>query len=222
VIRRSAPVLLGTISAAAASMAVAQDADVSVKDLSGGERAYIQTVLPFADCLVAHDAKEIPKFIEDPDQSRKIGRNFKKLYPECPSPKSSGEDATFLLQGAVLEALIRRDFGNVTAPADFADVPPLIYVKATDNRYLREDLALLMEPYDCTARRAPAKVQAIFRTEPLSAAEASAFAALNEDLVACHPKGESWQLRTYFARRFLAEAFYTLMKIDQRKKASVH
>src|SRR4051794_25000262 len=115
--------LLRTIATACAALplpAAAQtNADYAANELSRKDAEYLRTVRPFADCLVARGAKEIPKFLGDPDMSRGIGRNLAKSHPECPRPRSSNNDTTSSLQGAILEAMIRRDFGNVTAPANF-------------------------------------------------------------------------------------------------------
>lgn len=219
--KRLPRLICGLALAFATQPAVAQhDAQFRVKDMTRGQVAYARSARPFADCLVRLKAKEIPKFLADPDQSRAIGLQFPKAYPDCPRPSSSGSDTTFLLQTAVLEALIRRDFAGVTPPANFDRVPELVYVRNTDNRYLRQDSAILMQPYDCTTRRAPPKVQAFLSTAPASEQETAAFAGLKDDLVACHPKSERWALQAHFARRFLAEAYYTLMKVDQRSRAS--
>ena len=201
--------------------AVAQSPDYMAHELSKRDIQYLQTVRPFADCLVAQKAKEIPKFLGVADNDW-IGRKMREAHPECPAPKASEHNTTIILEGAILEAMIRREFGAVAPPPNFDHLPPFVYVKGTSNKYIEQDMAILMEPYDCTTRREPAKVRALLDSDPLSGQETSAVMALRSTLVACQPKGETWELRPYFVRRFLAEAYYTLMKVDQRRKAGTN
>ena len=200
--------------------AAAPRPDFEARELSRRDIEYLQTVRPFADCLVAQRAKEIPKFLGVADNAW-VGRQMRDAHPECPAPKASNDNTTVILEGAILEAMIRSEFGKTTPPANFDHLPQFVYVKDTSNKYIEQDRAILMEPYDCTTRREPAKVRALFDTEPLSSQETLAIAALRPALAACHPKGETWGLQPYFARRFLAETYFTLMKVDQRRKASV-
>ena len=65
-------------------------------------------------------------------------------------------------------------------------------------------------------------MHAFLSTQPLSTEEGAAFGDLKATFVACQPKGEKWELRAYFARRYLAETYYTLMKVDQRGKAGAN
>lgn len=213
-----------TLSAAAvistAPAAAQMPADFEARKLNRDDMEFVRAAGPFADCLVAQNAKEIPKLLGTHSAGNVwLARDMAKNHPDCPRPKSLGKDATFLLQSALLEALIRRDFGNTAAPASFSHLPPFLYVKDSDSPLSKELFANLIEPYDCATRRDPIKVQALLRTQPLSAEEGAALAALQTTLVACHPKGEKWEMQAYFARRFLAETFYTLMKVDQRAKA---
>jgi len=194
--------------------------DYEVLELKKGDAEVMRDARPFADCLVAHKAKEIPKYLGSLVYKVEwLARDMAKAHPECPAPKKLGKDATTFLQTALLESLIKRDFGGTPPPANFNEVPPLLYVKTTDNDVSKESFANLIEPYDCVSRREPAKVQAFLVTPPMSDAEAAAFTNLKATIVACQPKGESWELRAYFARRYLAETYYTLMKVDQRRKA---
>ncbi len=206
------------IAAIPIAPAAAQDADFWSRELSRSQTEYLRTVRPFADCLVMNQAKEIPKFLGTARNNSWVARDMAKAHPECPHPKSADQDTAFLLQGAVLEALVRRDFGNVAAPASFDQVPPFVYVKETSNELVRKMIAWVMEAYDCTTRRDPAKVQALLRTDPLSREEVVAFASLRSAIAGCQPKDETWVLRPYMARRYLAETFYSLMKVDQRRK----
>jgi hypothetical protein len=213
-------ILLATVVLSSASATAQMPPDFESRKLTRDDMEFIGAARPFADCLVAQNAKEIPKILGT-HSSRNVwlARDMAKNHPDCARPKSLGKDATFLLQSALLEALIRRDFGSAAAPTSFNHLPPFLYVKDSDSALSKELFANLIEPYDCTTRRDPTKVQALLRTQPLSAEEGAAFAALRATLVACHPKGEKWEMQAYFARRFLAETFYTLMKVDQRAKA---
>ena len=197
--------------------------DFKVPELKKGDEQVMRDARPFADCLVAHQAKEIPKYLGSLIYKMEwLARDMAKAHPECPAPKKLGQDATVYLQTALLEALIKRDFSNVPPPANFENVPPLLYVKTSDNDVSKEFFVNLIEPYDCVSRREPAKVQAFLVTPPMSDAEAAAFNSLKATIVGCQPKGESWELRAYFARRYLAETYYTLMKVSQRQNASAH
>jgi hypothetical protein len=220
-VRYLAILALMALSIITVTPAAALRPDFEAKELSSRDKEYLRSVRPFADCLVAQNAKEIPKFLGMADNAW-IGRAMREAHQECPAPKASNHHTTLLLAGAVLEALIRRDFGTAATPANFNHLPSFVYVKDATNKYIEQDMAILMEPYDCTTRRDPARVRALLDTDPLSGQEVSALGALRPTLVACHPKGETWEMQPYFARRFLAEAYYTLMKVDQRRKASAH
>jgi hypothetical protein len=197
-------------------------ADFEVFELKKGDGEVMRDARPFADCLVAHKAKEIPKYLGSLVYAMEwIARDMAKAHPECPAPSKLGKHTTVFLQAALLEALIKRDFGSTPPPVNFNHLGPFLYVKTTDNDLSKESFANLIEPYDCVSRREPAKVQAFLATLPMSNAEAAAFANLKTTIVACQPKGETWELRAYFARRYLAETYYTLMKVDQRRKAGV-
>jgi hypothetical protein len=212
--------LFAAALAAPLTPAKAQGADFSVRELSRNDIEYLRTVRPAADCLVAHGAQEIPKFLGAPlNVAWGIGRGMIKSHPECPRLKSTDNDMSLILQGAILEALIRRDFDKARPPVSFSQVPRFVYVRDTSNELIRQQVASEMEEYDCATRAEPAKVQAFLKTEPLSAEEASAFASLRPALTSWLAKGEKWAIPAFYARRFLAETFYTLMKIDQRRKA---
>jgi len=196
--------------------------DYEVLELEKGDAEIIRAARPFADCLVAQKAAEIPKYLGTLNPHIDwLAREMSKAHPECPAPKKLGRDATIFLQTALLEALIQRDFGDTPPPANFNHLPPFLYVKTTDNELSKDWFAGLIEPYDCVSRREPTKVHAFLGTQPLSAEEGAAFGNLKSTLVACQPKGEKWALRAYFVRRYLAETYYTLMKVDQRRKAGV-
>jgi hypothetical protein len=198
-------------------------ADFEVPELKKGEAEVIVHARPFADCLVAEKAKEMPKYLGSLLPNIEwLARDMAKAHPNCPAPKRLGKDTTMFLQTALLESLIKRDFGNTQPPANFNQLPPLLYVKTTDNDLSKERFANLIEPYDCVSRREPAKVRAFLTSAPMTAEENTAFDNLKPTIVACQPKGEMWELRAYFARRYLAETYYTLMKVDQRQKASAH
>jgi hypothetical protein len=223
-VTRTLLALAAIVSTCATPAAHAQiPPDYEVRELERGDAEVIQAARPFANCLVAQKAKEIPKYLGIMSYKTEwIAREMSKAHPDCPAPKKLGRSVRMILQGALLEALIRRDFGNVAPPSNFSHMPPFLYVKDTDNELSKESFANLIEPYDCVSRREPAKVRALFATRPLSADEEVALAALKPALVGCQPKGEKWELRGYFVRRFLAETYYTLMKVDQRRKASAH
>lgn len=194
--------------------------DFEVRELEKGDAEVIQAVQPFADCLVAQKAKGIPKYLGSlVPEVEWIARDMSKAHPDCPAPRKLGRSTTIFLQTALFESMIRRDLANASPPGNFNHLPPFLYVKTTDNDLSREWFANLIDPYDCVSRREPAKVQAFLATTPLSAEEGRAFADLKATLVACQPKGEKWELRAYFARRYLAETYYTLMKVNQRANA---
>ena len=196
--------------------------DYEVRELERGDIEIIQSAQPFADCLVRQKTKEIPKYLGTLSANIEwVARDMSKAHPECPAPKKLGKDATFFLQTALLEALIKRDFGSTAPPANFSYLPPFRYIKG-DSDLTKEWFANLIDPYDCVSRREPAKVQALLATQPQSTEEGIALGNLKATLVACQPKGEKWELRAHFARHFLAETYYTLMKVDQRKNASAH
>lgn len=194
--------------------------DFEVPELKKGDAEIMRAARPFADCLVKHKAKEIPKYLGSPDYGIEwIVRDMAKSNPQCPAPKRLGKDTTVFIQAALLEALIKRDFGNTPPPPNFIDLPSFLYVKTTDNPISKESFANLIEPYDCVSRREPEKVRALLVSEPMSDGEAAAFGNLKSTIIACQPKGEKWELRAYFARRYLAETYYTLMKVNQRANA---
>ena len=211
------------VAVAAASLAPANAQmpnDFEVRELEKGDAEVIQAVRPFADCLVDQNAKQIPKYLGSlVPEIEWVARDMAKAHPDCPAPRKLGRSTTTFLQAALLEALIRRDFANTLPPANFNHLAPFLYVKNTDNDMLREMFANLIDPYDCVSRREPAKVRALLVAPPLSTEEGVAFGGLKTTLVACHPKGEKWEMHAYFARRYLAETYYTLMKVDQRAKA---
>lgn len=215
-----APVVIAVAAVPVAPAHAQMPNDFEVRELEKGDAEVIQAARPFADCLVAQNAKEIPKYLGSlVPKIEWIAREMSKAHPDCPAPKKLGRDTTIFLQTAFFETLIRRDFAKTPPPGNFNHLPPFLYVKTTDNDLSREWFANLIEPYDCVSRRQPAKVQAFLATAPLSAEEGAAFADLKPTIVACQPKGEKWELRAYFARRYLAETYYMLMKMDQRSKA---
>lgn len=215
---------ISSVAAAVATLSAPVHAqmpnDFEVLELEKGDAEVIQAARPFADCLVAQKAKGIPKYLGSlVPEIEWIAREMSKAHPDCPAPRKLGRGTTIFLQTALFESMIQRDLANVSPPQNFSHLPPFLYVKTTDNDLSREWFANLIDPYDCVSRREPVKVRAFLETTPLSAEEGRAFGDLKTTLVACQPKGEKWELRAYFARRYLAETYYTLMKVDQRSKA---
>jgi hypothetical protein len=198
-----------------------QDLIMRVAKPSRGEAEYIRAVRPYANCLVAHKAPELPKLLGRtlPSDSLGIERGFAKKYPDCPRPKSRDQYRIRQLQGAIFEAMLARDFGTMPTPSNFDNVPQLVYYKDSQSDLAKKLNAALMAPFDCIARRQPAKVRAFLQTQPLSAEEEQAFLALRGDFPSCFPKGEQWELRAERSRPSLAEALYTLMRMSHLRGA---
>jgi hypothetical protein len=211
--RSLAPAIL-LVTAVPATAQSIDDLFMQQGKLSRSETELARALPQYTDCLVAHPGKELGEFLGlDWWPARAAAWRLIKAHPECPVPKGYRSGRQGELRGALLEAFLRRDYADTPAPPNFDKVPFLVHVEKGIDPYFQPFAVAIMEFYDCITRRQPQKVQAFLRTQPTSDGEAAAFAALSKDIGACIRKGQQWTLQASRSRPFLAESFYSLMRL---------
>lgn len=207
--------------AAPANARLPEDLVVHQEKLSRTEAELARALPQYTDCLVARRGKELGEFLGLAwEASRAAAWRLAKAHPECPIPKGYRSGRELQLRGALLGAFLRRDYADTPAPPSFDKIPILVHVEKEANPYLQPYMIALMEFYDCIARRQPQRVQAFLKTQPVSDEEAAAFAALADDIRACLMKGQQWRLQATRSRPFLAESFYSLMRLTYPPKGA--
>ncbi len=199
---------------------------VRTHELARGEAEFIAALRPFAACLVRARSPLLLRFIATSPAAhgaRRLQQRLERENAACSPPRGRFRAEPLQLRGAIFETLIRNEFADVTPPATFASVRPIVYLMPYPQaeREARMISAGLMDVYDCAVRSRPADVRRLLDSGVHSPGEAEALSALAPAFAACFPAGQRWELQPHVARPPLAEAYYTLIKVHRQTQSEV-
>jgi hypothetical protein len=186
----------------------AREALVEGSSVSAARR----TLRQFGTCLVKRARREAARVAQVPIGAPDYDKQWNDLVTsECllngtlriPRPN---------LRGAVFEALFLS--GDPVANPGFGDdLKTGFDAPAGADLSDRARTMLALERFgECVARKQPATVTALLKTEPESDAEVATIGALMPDFSACIPKGETFSFSKTVVRGALAEGMYWLSK----------
>jgi len=130
-------------------------------------------------------------------------RRFALGHNSCTARRTSLRFSGSLFAGGLAEQLLREPIGARPLALLVAHDPARPAIEARDET---EAMGL------CTVRQAPAETQALLATEPGSAQEAAAAAALTPAITACLTRGQAMRLNRPGMRALLALAAYRLVR----------
>ena len=205
------------LPAAAASAEPRPESALQGPAVKLAEAAYRRQLGPYAECVVRKADAELAGFLNSgagsSDASRKA-RQLARSRPGCAAPRGKIAAAPLLLRGAIFEALYRRDFGDVVVPVTLTDVGPARYGgKASGDEILDRMRLGLFALFDCVVRKDPRRVAIMLYHEPDSDGEWLASGGVAEVFSQCRPKDLRLEFSTSFARPYLSEVRYTLIRL---------
>lgn len=163
------------------------------------------------------DYLDVPFGADYPDKLAKALPSIclNEAIGHTPTGPSSLRFSPILTRGLLFEALYRQDFGRRPVAPEFDRVPQRSYpIAGVDKagQSSRRDYQALMRIGDCSARAAPAGVQALLATDAASDDEQRAIADLHDAWLACLPGHRELPFSAEMVRATVAEPFYRLVR----------
>jgi hypothetical protein len=182
------------------------------------EAAYRRLLAPYADCLVGKANIQVAEFLNAGAGSSEAAASAKRMarsLPGCAAPRGKSSAAPLLLRGAIFEALYRRDFAGAALPPTFGSVTRPRYGGKPSGDATLATMALgIFGLFDCIVRKNPRGVAEMLGHPPESEGEAAAFGRLGPAISECRPRGFRLQFTPSFARPYVSEILYTLIRLE--------
>lgn len=169
-----------------------------------------QAMYSFAECALKRSRGSTLKYLDtfpNSDQANKAARSL--AATDCLSDgMMMFNEAAF--RGAVYEALYKQQFGR-KEPASLVDAGHPDYAGGNTVLLANDQQTVAFRQFaDCVARGQPGSVHALIGSAPGSAAETSAFGALNPAFSACLTNSVTLKFSKMSLRGVLGEVMYRI------------
>ena len=210
------------VAALAAMPAAAQEEPAT--PAPAAEPSPVSEVLAGVACSLGRDARAgdaVLAAVPFSEGERTATGDFIRGAQRCLRRREPILTPAYVVRGAIAETLYELQFA--TPPA--ARTPALAAAPLTrPGLDLPAETVQQLQPMyalaDCSAGRQPDLARAVLATEPRSAAEGPAFAAMHPAFGSCVPAGTQLSYDPRFMRVFLAEALYRWAVVQRDGPAS--
>lgn len=177
----------------------------------------------YAACIVQQNGYRVRPLLDQPVGDKGEGaRWISVLKTKCIDKTTVGEKfadqaqmrfSPLVIRGAVFEALLAKDYGNVALADSFDEVTPVQYAAQADQPSSGEaSYALAMDIGECTVRKATGPSRTLLITTVGSKDERAATKDLLPTIESCTPSGVTMEFSLSVIRSMIAEPMYRLTR----------